>query len=703
MSVFKNEGSDRYTVFPIKFPKLWEFYQQQLSVFWTVAEVKLTDDITDWNNKLNDNEKFFIKNILAFFAASDGIVNENLVVNFYNEVQIPEARSFYAAQMMIESIHCVAPETNILTDKGYFQIKKLKNEEVNVWNGYEFSKVKVLKTSDKDKLYKVVLSNGMELECTSQHKWHIRHGNQKHPENCKNIIKHTEDLKKDDIIITKWSYPSIDTPDQDEFLNPYTHGFFCGDGSFSNGYPTLYLYGDKIKLLDHLSVSSNKDGRIQKGIPQKRVQCYLTNTINKDKYVVPINYSKETKLRWLEGYVDADGCCNYNSKKTSLCLQIVSINKKFLNDVQLMLSTLGVDSNIKVNNKEGYRLLPSHNDTNEYKEYLCKTSYVLYISCYNTKQLYNMGFRPKRVILHTIDQNIKQNKSLIRVVDIIDNNREDETYCFNEPKNHTGIFNGILTGQSEQYSLLIDTYIIDRKEKDILFNAVENIPCVKKKANWALKWIEEGSSTVETLPEHVKSGLGALSNKTDLTDEMKAALHFFTKSRPSFGQRLLAFVCVEGIFFAGSFCAIYWLKNRGLMPGLSTANEFISRDENTHTEFAIELYKLLDERVDESTVHAIFKEAVDIEKEFVTESLPVSLIGMNCTLMKEYIEYIADRWLILLGYSKIYNTKNPFTFMEMIGLNSKSNFFEVLNSSYLRANSGASEEERQITFDSDDF
>ena len=218
-------------------------------------------------------------------------------------------------------------------------------------------------------------------------------------------------------------------------------------------------------------MSSNKDGRIQKGIPQKRVQCYLTNTINKDKYVVPINYSKETKLRWLEGYVDADGCCNYNSKKTSLCLQIVSINKKFLNDVQLMLSTLGVDSNIKVNNKEGYRLLPSHNDTNEYKEYLCKTSYVLYISCYNTKQLYNMGFRPKRVILHTIDQNIKQNKSLIRVVDIIDNNREDETYCFNEPKNHTGIFNGILTGQSEQYSLLIDTYIIDSKEKDILFNA----------------------------------------------------------------------------------------------------------------------------------------------------------------------------------------------------------------------------------------
>jgi ribonucleoside-diphosphate reductase beta chain len=205
------------------------------------------------------------------------------------------------------------------------------------------------------------------------------------------------------------------------------------------------------------------------------------------------------------------------------------------------------------------------------------------------------------------------------------------------------------------------------------------------------------------LPDYVKAGLAQLNARTDLTDEARNALQFFVKERPSFGQRLIAFICVEGIFFAGSFCAIYWLKNRGLMPGLSTANEFISRDENTHTEFAIELYKLYNEKIDEATVHQIVKDAVEIEKEFVTESLPVSLIGMNCNLMKEYIEYIADRWMILLGYSKIYNSKNPFTFMEMISLNSKSNFFEVFNSNYLRANSGATEDERQITFDSDDF
>jgi ribonucleoside-diphosphate reductase beta chain len=358
---FKNNGSNRYTIFPIKYPKLWEFYEQQLSVFWTVAEVKLTDDITDWDEKLNDNERFFIKNILAFFAASDGIVNENLVLNFYNEVQIPEARNFYAVQMMIEAVH------------------------------------------------------------------------------------------------------------------------------------------------------------------------------------------------------------------------------------------------------------------------------------------------------------------------------------------------------SQQYSLLIDSYVRDKNERYKLFNALENVPCIKKKADWALKWIEEGTTVVETLPDYVKAGLAQLNARTDLTDEARNALQFFVKERPSFGQRLIAFICVEGIFFAGSFCAIYWLKNRGLMPGLSTANEFISRDENTHTEFAIELYKLYNEKIDEATVHQIVKDAVEIEKEFVTESLPVSLIGMNCNLMKEYIEYIADRWMILLGYSKIYNSKNPFTFMEMISLNSKSNFFEVFNSNYLRANSGATEDERQITFDSDDF
>lgn len=353
-SLIKNSGSDRYTVFPIKYANLWDFYKKHVSTFWTVEEIILIDDLEDWNHKLNDNERYFVKNILAFFAASDGIVNENLVLNFYNEVQIPEARQFYTVQMMIESIH------------------------------------------------------------------------------------------------------------------------------------------------------------------------------------------------------------------------------------------------------------------------------------------------------------------------------------------------------SEQYSLLIDSYISDTKEKLGLFNAIETIPAVKKKAEWAMKWIEEGSTLIESIP-------------TKAMDSIRKAqqmgvpnLEFFTKERPSFEQRLLAFVCVEGIFFSGSFCAIYWLKNRGLMPGLCTANEFISRDENLHAELAIELYNMLPEKLDETIVHAIFKEAVEIEQEFITESLPVSLLGMNCELMKQYIRYVADRWLTLLNYSKIFNESNPFGFMELLSLNSKSNFFELKISEYSRAGVGQSEDDRKISFD-DDF
>lgn len=360
-SIIRSEGSERYTVFPIKYHNLWKFYKDHLATFWTVEEIRLSDDLVDWNDKLNDNERFFLKNILAFFAASDGIVNENLIVNFYNEVQIPEARQFYTVQMMIESIH------------------------------------------------------------------------------------------------------------------------------------------------------------------------------------------------------------------------------------------------------------------------------------------------------------------------------------------------------NETYSVLIDTYVSNTEEKNKLFHAIENIPAVKKKADWAIKWIQEGSALQQFIPDKYMKSFKLLSKNDEFTTPIKEALNFLTYERPSFAQRLLAYVCVEGIFFSGSFCAIYWLKSRGLMPGLSTANSFIARDENLHADFSIELYKMLDNRLDEQMAHSIFKEAVDIEKEFITESLPVSLIGMNCNLMSQYIEYTADRWLILLGYSKIYNTQNPFGFMELISVNEKVSFFECVNSNYTKSNVGASEEDRKISFDSDDF
>jgi ribonucleoside-diphosphate reductase subunit M2 len=188
------------------------------------------------------------------------------------------------------------------------------------------------------------------------------------------------------------------------------------------------------------------------------------------------------------------------------------------------------------------------------------------------------------------------------------------------------------------YSLLIDTYIKNDKEKSLLFQAIENFPCIRKKADWAMKWINDTQS--------------------------------------SFAMRLVAFACVEGIFFSGAFCSIYWLKKRGKMPGLTFSNELIARDEALHTEFAVLLYRKLIHPLPKSTVQTLIKEAVAIEQEFICEALPCRLVSMNAVLMAQYIEFVADRLLIQLGNEPIYGTANPFDFMEMISMEGKTNFFE---------------------------
>ena len=303
MEILLKENKDRFVLFPIKYPQIWEMYKKSEASFWTAEEVDLSPDLVDWREKLNDNERFFIKNVLAFFAASDGIVNENLAVNFLKEVQLPEARCFYGFQVMMENIH------------------------------------------------------------------------------------------------------------------------------------------------------------------------------------------------------------------------------------------------------------------------------------------------------------------------------------------------------SEMYSLLIDTYISDSAEKHHLLHAIDTVPCVQKKAEWALRWISKGT----------------------------------------FAERLIAFAAVEGIFFSGSFCSIYWLKKRGLMPGLSFSNELISRDEGMHCDFACLLYGMLDEPLPVEIVQKQIADAVEIEKEFVSDSLPVDLIGMNSKLMCQYIEYVADRLLVELKCPKIYNATNPFDFMDMISIQGKTNFFEKRVSEYKKA------------------
>ena len=204
----------------------------------------------------------------------------------------------------------------------------------------------------------------------------------------------------------------------------------------------------------------------------------------------------------------------------------------------------------------------------------------------------------------------------------------------------------IETIHSQTYSMLIDTLIKNLTERDRLFKAISTIPSIKKKADWALKWIS---------------------------------------SSESFAERLVGFAAVESIFFSGAFCSIFWLKKRGLMPGLCFSNELISRDEGVHCDFACLLYGMLNNKLDQSVIYNIIGEAVEYEKEFITESLPVSLIGMNAVLMKEYIEFCADRLIYELGYKKLYHTANPFNFMELISLQGKTNFFERRTSEYQRS------------------
>ncbi|KAG8580195.1 hypothetical protein GDO81_007190 [Engystomops pustulosus] len=216
---------------------------------------------------------------------------------------------------------------------------------------------------------------------------------------------------------------------------------------------------------------------------------------------------------------------------------------------------------------------------------------------------------------------------------------------------------------SEMYSLLIDTYIKDPKEREFLFNAIETLPCVKKKADWALRWIGDNLST--------------------------------------YGERVVAFAAVEGIFFSGSFAAIFWLKKRGLMPGLTFSNELISRDEGLHTDFACLMFKHLVHKPSEDRVKELIVDAVRIEQEFLTDALPVKLIGMNDALMKQYIEFVADRLMLELGFGKIFRAENPFDFMENISLEGKTNFFEKKVGEYQKMGVMAKAEDNKFTLDAD--
>lgn len=545
MEPILKELDNRFVLFPIKYNGIWKMYKKAVSAFWTPEEIDLSKDYDDWI-KLNENEQTFVKNVLAFFAGSDGIVNENLSVRFMNEVACQEAKCFYGFQIAMENIHCVAASTMIMTDQGYYPISSLQGKQVTVWNGYEWSDVTVVKTHSEAPVMEVKLSNGITIQCTPNHEWLID-----------GAKLNTFDLKPG-MKLDQFQYPICDIEERDIFTNPYDHGYTAGN---------------------------------------KRVPYSPAKHNCRFREFVPINYSFETRIKWIQGFLT-------NSTELYNHFFIENDDVSFKTNVQLLFSTFNVftffdDSGIYIPKNVCSR----HNP-------LCE-------------------------IIGEGDNTI--NKQII-VRSVADLDKRLPMYCFEESKRHTGIFNGILTGQSEVYSLLLDTYIKDGDEKRKMLDAINTIPCIKKKADWALKWIVDKDST--------------------------------------FAKRIVAFACVEGIFFSGAFCSIFWLKERGILPGLTLSNEFISRDESLHTEFAILLYSYLQEKLSKEEIYEIISEAVTIEDEFINDSIPCMMLGMNRDLMSQYIKFVADRLVIQLGYDPIYNVNNPFSFMDRISLNSKTNFFE---------------------------
>jgi ribonucleotide reductase beta subunit family protein with ferritin-like domain len=569
----------RYVMFPIKYNDVWTMYKKQMDSFWRCEEINMSKDIGEWE-KMNENEKYFIKMVLAFFAASDGIVLENLAQRFMNDIENSEIRAFYSMQIFMENIHCVSGGTAILTNHGYKKISSLVNKDVQVWNGVEFSAVTVKYTGNQV-LHRVILTNGIMLDCTPGHKWVVY---DKDGAVCK--IPTTE-LNIQSEIVT-FEYPVLESLlDEEEMNEPYYYG---------------------------------------KQIAECTMMECDTTTI-----FIPINYSIETKTHWLNGFLKHGGeLCHGNDTKI---IRIPSVHAGLLYKLQLLFSTMGI--------------FTTRYSIDEDCEYLLLMDKYFPI-------LLKYGVNPDDIKIQITDEGMVKDAILvanepIRILDIYKVDDDAPTYCFNEPKQHCGVFNGILTGQSEMYSILIDTYSKNKEEKDKLFNAIKHFPCIRKKAEWAKRWINDKDA--------------------------------------SFASRLTGFAIVEGIFFSSSFASIYWIKKRGMLQGLTLSNEFISRDEALHVEFAVLLYHKLENKLSSETFYKIMADAVEIEKEFILEAIPCRLIGMNSGLMSQYIEFVANRLCLQLGYDKLFPlATNPFDFMELISLNDKVNFFEKTNTQYALAN-----------------
>ena len=341
---------------------------------------------------------------------------------------------------------CVAPETLILTDEGYQQISELEDEQVNVWNGKEFSSVKVVKTGENQKLLRVVTNSGFELECTPYHKFYVA---QRHPTSghTKIIEKRTHELKVGDKLI-KSDFPIIEGTE--ELNHAYENGIYTADGCLEVAGQRIYLYHEKRNLKKHLDMSIFKNWYVD----ERQNREYGATRVLKDKFFVPNgNYTLASKVRWLEGFLDGDGVVCRNGKTQSI--QASSINKNFLLEMQLMLQTMGVSSKVTKMNDEGFRDMPANDGTGGTKSYFCQTSWRIMFGQTAIVTLQQMGFNPKRLVL-TDHQPNRECSQFVKIIEVLDEGRIDDTYCFTEPKRHMGVFNGILTGQcTESFSNVV--------------------------------------------------------------------------------------------------------------------------------------------------------------------------------------------------------------------------------------------------------
>ncbi len=638
----------RYTMFPLKHHDLWKAYKNHMAAFWSEDEIDFSADKADWA-KLTADEKYFIENILAFFAGADGVVNLNIVQNFAVLVQPSEAAAFYAFQSMIENVHCVSGDTRVLTHLGYIPIKNLVDRMLHVWTGTAWSNVKFRYTG-MDELYRVTLKNGMELECTPDHRWFIN-GSADLVPTCK---------LKPGMSVQSFKYPFMHKrsfhQDNEDLLHldndechleyPFVHGYFCGHNLTHVTISTQLFIQKTEQQCIPLLTNSFEDIR---QLSDRSVILDVARRLRDKAYMfVPVNANAFTKFMWFEALCNAAGVIHSLHEDPvasgeEFALVFPSIHLDFLRDVQLMLTTLQICSSIEQVTTNLYRLVIGHRDLKPFY------THQPLLSC----RFHVHGNRP---ILTSLEQ--------YTIVSVEPLEGAHPTFCFEEKGEHRGIFNGIMTSQSTVYSLLIDTFVEDPEHKNKLFNAIETIPCVAKKANWALKWMDD-------------------------------------KSRP-FAERLVAFIIVEGIFFSGSFCSIFWLKSKGLMTrALGLSNEFIARDESLHTDFGVLLYHKLRYKLSRERLLEIMCDAVDMECEFICDSLPCALIGMNSDLMTQYIKFVADRLLVQLGYSKFYFCENPFDFMTNIGLTGKTNFFEKRVTEYRNASATIEQSDKAAAFDVD--